>query len=76
MTGMYADEHSGHTTCGAPGCTSFHLFCPDCGGRRHVGDSLITAAPPLAADGRTDGLPSPVELTVAAGRDEYRLAGS
>jgi hypothetical protein len=71
MTGMYTADHSGHTTCGAPGCTSFHLFCPDCGGRRHAGDSLTGTT-----DSGADGLTGTLELADSPGRDEYRLAGS
>jgi hypothetical protein len=39
---MYTDDHAGHTTCGLPDCRAFHLFCPDCGGRRHTTDAIDT----------------------------------
>jgi hypothetical protein len=40
---MYSDEHARHNTCATPGCASFHLFCPTCGGRHHLEDEFQSA---------------------------------
>jgi hypothetical protein len=74
---MYADEHAGHTTCAAPGCAIFHLFCPDCGGRRHLIDELPPSMPVVSS--ATHGGPEQAAMALdgdrVVRRDEYRLAG-
>jgi hypothetical protein len=53
-------EHTEHTTCGSPSCMSFHLFCPDCGARHHLGDQT---GPIEVA---TESLTRPAELSEAS----------
>lgn len=70
---MYADDHAGHTTCATPGCVAFHLFCPDCGGRRHAADSMSGRA----TDAGANDLAGAVDLLAGvAGGEEYRFARS
>ena len=74
----YAHAHAGHNACAVPGCLTFHLFCFDCGGRRHAdasGGRGHSATDRGAIDGRV--------LTAYAfddgwtpGPDEYGLAGT
>ena len=40
---MSIEQHAEHGMCARPGCPSFHLFCPDCGGRHHLGDVSETS---------------------------------
>jgi hypothetical protein len=74
----YARDHAGHNACAVPGCPTFHLFCFDCGGRRHASGA------PRPSRSTTDG--SAIDgrvLTAYAfddgwtpGPDEYGLAGT
>jgi hypothetical protein len=74
----YAHDHAAHNSCAVPGCTTFHLFCFDCGGRRHASATsrpVSSMADSSAIDGRV--------LTAYAfddgwtpGSDEYGLAGT
>jgi hypothetical protein len=60
---MYSDEHAQHNTCATPGCATFHLFCPTCGGRHHLDDEYQSAQPTHFPAAARNTMPAPVSLT-------------